>query len=743
MSGARKLFDAFRPRLFSVRFFAIVFPLGMAFFLFMITAGLREFRDIAMSSVADKAFGICNMIAFNVAPSLVFGDSEATEEIVSGSNRFNDVIFLIVRGASGKDVASYGKKARAEDLDYERMLKGIVSADGKTYSISLPVIHKDKEIGRVFVGLSLDDVHVRIALFRKKLLWSGAALILIGGISIFLLSFLVTRPLRRVSDAARRIAQGDMSQRVPVRTLDEAGHLASDFNSMVDALNQARDNLEAKVEERTLELRDEIGERKKAEEALRESEENFRNMVQTMGEGVGIVSESEGFLFANDAAGDIFGITGGPMNGRNLQEFVTPEGFARIRKQTELRRRGEKGSYEIEVLRPDGGKRTILLTAIPRFGPGRAYEGALCVFTDITERKVSERKLREVNEKLEQTVSELEQRSAEISLLSELYDAYQACRDEKDILAITGRYGSKLFPESTGILYLFKPSGNILDAAAGWGKAVTDGDFLFPDDCWALRRGKVHLSDNPADSPVCPHVEARGWSGEPYVCAPLAARGTVTGLLHIRFSSAAAEGGSTSFFGRIKKGLAQNFAERVALALDSQRLRDTLKQQSIRDPLTGLFNRRFMEETLEKEIAKATRSGIPLGVIMIDIDKFKTFNDSFGHEAGDEMLKAIGTFLSTSVRSGDDVCRYGGEEFTILLPGASLETATERARRLCEDIRPVRAVFRGQAIGPVTLSLGVAAFPLHGSSGIDVVQAADMALFRAKKEGRNRAVAAE
>ncbi len=150
-----------------------------------------------------------------------------------------------------------------------------------------------------------------------------------------------------------------------------------------------------------------------------------------------------------------------------------------------------------------------------------------------------------------------------------------------------------------------------------------------------------------------------------------------------------------------------------------------------------------MEETLEKEIARATRSKLPLGVIMIDIDKFKTFNDSFGHEAGDEMLKAIGTYLVTSVRKGDVVCRYGGEEFMIILPGASMEAAMDRAERLCRDVRPLRVDFRGRTLGPVSISLGVAAFPLQGTSGADVVMAADMALLRAKKAGRNRAVSAE
>jgi len=150
-----------------------------------------------------------------------------------------------------------------------------------------------------------------------------------------------------------------------------------------------------------------------------------------------------------------------------------------------------------------------------------------------------------------------------------------------------------------------------------------------------------------------------------------------------------------------------------------------------------------MEETLARELARAERNNTPLGVIMMDIDKFKDFNDSFGHEAGDEMLKAIGAFLPANVRREDVVCRYGGEEFLIILPGASLEASAEKARKLCAGVRPLRVESNRIALGPITFSLGVAAFPKHGSIGRAVVQAADMALLKAKKDGRDRVVVAE
>ncbi len=743
MRGARRFLNLFRPRLFSVRFFLFVMPLSAAFVILMVTMGLRTFQMLAMSSISDKANGISRNVAYNIAPSLVFGDKDSAGEIVSGASTTTDVIFLAVLGETGVEIASSGDKASWTGLDYQRLLGGAVSADGRTYLLSRPIVHKDKEIGRLLLGLSLEGVHGRLDSLKTRLLWLGLGLIIVGGIGIYLLSFLVTRPLRRVSEAARRIARGDTSQRVPVRTLDETGHLASDFNSMVEALNQARDTLEAKVEERTRELKVEIGERKKAEDALRESEEKFRSMIRTMGEGVGMISESEDFLFANEAAAEIFGVPLESLVGKNLAEFIGRGAFEDVRKQTERRKKGERGSYELDIVRPDGAGRTVLLSSIPRFNAAGTFEGALSVFTDITGQKASERELQEVNEKLKTTIRELERRAAENAVISDLYDAYQACRDEGEILAATGRYGAKLFPGTKGVLYIFKPSRNMLDAVAGWGESDLFRNYIFPDDCWALRRGKAYVIDPPGEDPVCPHVSAGDWAGESYICAPLIASGSVTGLLHIRCRRRTREEQRDGVPGRTtQKGLAQNFAERVAMALENQRLRDTLRSQSIRDPLTGLYNRRFMEEAFEKEVFKSARNGASLGVIMIDIDRFKTFNDAFGHEAGDEMLKAVATYLSTSVRKGDIVCRYGGEEFLVILPGASIGAAMDRAEKLCEGIRPLRVDFRDLVLGPVSISLGVAAYPLHGGTGPDVVMAADMALLEAKRLGRDRAVPA-
>jgi len=170
---------------------------------------------------------------------------------------------------------------------------------------------------------------------------------------------------------------------------------------------------------------------------------------------------------------------------------------------------------------------------------------------------------------------------------------------------------------------------------------------------------------------------------------------------------------------------------------------ELLREQSVRDALTGLFNRRYLEETLGRELRRAERGATAVGVIMLDIDRFKRFNDSYGHAAGDAVLQAIGDFLNASVRAADIACRYGGEEFTLILLDASQQMVQGRAEQLREDVKSLHVQYGGRALEAVTLSLGVSFFPGHGTSGPAVLRAADAALYRAKREGRDRVVVAE
>jgi diguanylate cyclase (GGDEF)-like protein len=184
-------------------------------------------------------------------------------------------------------------------------------------------------------------------------------------------------------------------------------------------------------------------------------------------------------------------------------------------------------------------------------------------------------------------------------------------------------------------------------------------------------------------------------------------------------------------------------AEHIAMALSNLKLHETLRSQSIRDPLTGLFNRRFMEESLELELRRAVRNQRPLSVIMLDLDRFKHFNDSYGHDAGDALLRELGTLLQTNIRGEDIACRYGGEEFTLIMPEGNAEIAKQRAELLRDAIKNLEVQHRGQALGWVTASLGVAVFPEHGRTRDSLLQSADSALYMSKDAGGDKVTMAK
>ena len=186
--------------------------------------------------------------------------------------------------------------------------------------------------------------------------------------------------------------------------------------------------------------------------------------------------------------------------------------------------------------------------------------------------------------------------------------------------------------------------------------------------------------------------------------------------------------------------LGTSVAEGMALALANLRLREIMRNQAIRDSLTGLYNRRYLEETLEREVHRGNRLGTCIGIIMMDLDHFKPYNDSYGHTAGDEVLRAAGHLIQNQVRGEDIACRYGGEEFLLIMPGASLEVVQHRAETIVREVKQLH--LQNHAFHPITISAGVAIFPDNGATADLVLQSADQALYRAKAAGRDRVMVA-
>lgn len=348
-------------------------------------------------------------------------------------------------------------------------------------------------------------------------------------------------------------------------------------------------------------------------------------------------------------------------------------------------------------------------------------------------RKEAEEKGVETNLRLEGLVKKMQEQSRKNMLLSEMKNLLQACETIDESPPIISSYMEQIFSNEHGALYLFNPSRNNLELISKWGAFPEEPEVqaIIPDECWALKKGAPHTSEH-WEGLRCPHIPKSFVRGNR--CIPLSAKGLTLGLLCFLTSLEMNNADTTAE----NQNFAIDLASQLSLSLANLQLRENLKQQSIRDSLTGLFNRRYLEETLERELLRAQRKEYPIGVMMIDIDHFKDFNDIHGHSAGDTILAQVGKFLKQSLRSSDIACRYGGEEFTLILPEANLEQTAARAEKIRLAVKSLTYPQGTKPLPGITFSIGVALFPDHGENSSAILASADRALYRAKKEGRDR-----
>ena len=376
-----------------------------------------------------------------------------------------------------------------------------------------------------------------------------------------------------------------------------------------------------------------------------------------------------------------------------------------------------------------------------RSWPGEAIS-VLRVVGDIVggalDRKRSEDALTEVHRRLEATNRELEESNRKMALLNELGDLLQSCQGADEALRVISVLLPRLFAEEAGGAYLLGAGTQVLEGAGVWGERAPGPGPFAVSECWGLRRGRLHVSGTADAGPRCRHVEED--DARPALCIPLMAQGEALGILHLRGAALEAEDGRRS---TRTLQIALSCAEHLALGLANLRLREGLRSQALRDPLTGLFNRRYLEEQLTRELRRSERQEGSLGLLMIDLDHFKAINDAYGHEAGDRVLAEVGRLLQQGVRTEDVAARYGGEEFTVLLPETGLDEAVWVAEKLRQACRRLQIRYRGGLIENLRLSVGAAAFPACGDDPEELLRAADHALYRAKREGRDRVVAAE
>jgi diguanylate cyclase (GGDEF)-like protein/PAS domain S-box-containing protein len=466
-----------------------------------------------------------------------------------------------------------------------------------------------------------------------------------------------------------------------------------------------------------------------SEGAAQGSEERYRELIENASDIIYTHDFEGNLLSVNRAVERITGYTRKEALRLKLTDIITPEYSHLAKKMLDPLISGELPfNCELEIFSKEKERIALGISTRPIFHGGKAV-AVQGIARDITKRKKTEVALHEANKKLEAWVNELEQRTREMSLLNEMGDILRACLTTEEAYSVIVRVAQQIFPVQVGALYVIAASRNIVEAVAVWGDSSLAERSFSPQDCWALRRGRTHWVANSKSGLICRHIHHPATDG--YLCIPMMAQSEAIGVLHLTQPQ-------NVKMTETMQRMAVTMSEHIAMALSNLRLHETLRSQSIRDPLTGLFNRRFMEESLELEIRRASRNQRPLGMIMTDLDHFKYFNDNFGHEAGDLLLKELGTLLRGNIRGEDIACRYGGEEFTLILPEGSGTVTLQRAEFFREAIQRLDIHYRSQPLGRITASMGVAIFPDHGRTAKALIEAADKALYRSKSGGRNR-----
>lgn len=341
------------------------------------------------------------------------------------------------------------------------------------------------------------------------------------------------------------------------------------------------------------------------------------------------------------------------------------------------------------------------------------------------ENSITLENLAKTHVELDKTNKLMSQYTKQIELYARMSETFQRCLNENELKTAFSYYITNIFPDSSGSLFFADNSNNWLQEVLAWGSEIKKIKELRFEDCLALRTMKIHPSN---EAEPCKHVSKN--EGH-YVCAPLIANLTVLGLIHLQTTH-------QQPLSESDLNLLERISNDTAVSLNNFQLQLSLKSQAIHDFLTGLFNRLYLNEFLNHEVIRAQRGKTEIAVIMMDIDHFKNFNDTYGHELGDQILIKLASLFKENVRGSDIACRYGGEEFIIVLAGSSLETALERAKLIQAETRKLSVNANDKMITGITLSFGIALFPKHGTTVDQLINAADKALYQAKSEGRDR-----
>jgi len=320
-------------------------------------------------------------------------------------------------------------------------------------------------------------------------------------------------------------------------------------------------------------------------------------------------------------------------------------------------------------------------------------------------------------------LKELKIHMNQMELFSKMEESLEKCRSENEIGKTCEQYLLVLFPEFSGGIFILSGASNRMEILARWG-SLTKIKGILRENCKAVENSAPYIGHGAERCQHCPDPSKF------YICIPLQTSFEFYGILHLELTF---EFLKEKEFMLSQKAFMVRIASDVSIALSRARYVERLKIQSTQDSLTGLFNRLYLENYFKIELAASSLT-TTMAVVMIDIDFFKKINDTYGHKIGDDVLQQFGEFLKQNVRGSDFACRYGGEEFILILPGSTLEVAQKRA----EKIRAGVKLIDNDKIPKITISAGIAVFPGQGDTQEAVIEAADKAMYQAKREGRDR-----
>ncbi len=484
----------------------------------------------------------------------------------------------------------------------------------------------------------------------------------------------------------------------------------------------------------------ELSSRMKAENNSQIIQNRLRRIVESSAEMIAAFDEDKRFIMYNDAYKNefnrlfhksIFRLL--PLNEALKEVPEDKEELSQLWKKSL-----ESGEYKHTAHTQINGQAKVYeISSSQLYDEEQRLIGAVQNIADVTQRMKDRAALQRSNESLAMGMTALEAKNTQITMLVEMSDIMLACSKVAELTTVLSNFSSRILDFVSGYLYLMHPSKNYLEKSMSWGTPSEQDVTFTPEQCWAIRLGRTHRNEVQNQALVCNHLSLEE-ENESYtsICMPLMAQNDIYGLLYVETKDTTQD----LLKDENKKLLLTAFSELIALALANVRLRENLRHQSIRDPLTGLYNRRYMEDFLIKQLNQAERTHASLAVLMLDLDHFKRVNDNYGHEAGDAVLKEAAEVLQNDIRAGDIAARYGGEEFLILLYNIDAENSKKRAEIIRKDIHSLKIKYGAEPISPITVSIGIALYPKDKQIPQELIDAADKALYFAKKKGRNQVV---